>query len=913
VTEQQDATQPDGKAAWTAVCAHKLFAPPKYRGAIRRAHALDRFLDPQAPRTAFLQAPAGHGKSTLLQQAKGAFEALGFRTGWLTFDDADNDMRRCSPYLHAMLSAALGVDPEMVPTEVKSGGKSRQRRSDWFINHLVASDRPVALFFDEFQTLTSRPMLEFFRELLERLPDKMRIFIGSRSTPDVGLVRLVVNNQALLLRADDLRFSPLEVAQFFSAACDLAISADEVEAIYRQTEGWPAALQLFRLTLSSPTVRRSLTDFGTFRPRELAEYLADNVLSLQPAGIQEFLLRTSLLRRLTAPLCDAITERKDSQEVLLFLERSGLFVRMLDSGGHWFTYHTLFSSCLAERYGEISREAVDHVHRAAADWFRAHGLYEESLHHAVEAGDFGFAADVLDVWASKLVPDGHLITVERWFDRLPLQEIESRPNLAKKIAWTLIFLRRHQKVGPVLAALGAVEADTHARATGNLNVVRSMAAMMRDDVASAFRFIDQVQVRGQRPEGFWAFELGAAANLRAYRALVMGDMDEARACLALAHSYNDAVDASFSGGYTMGLSGIHLMIQGLLPQALERFRGAASEDPLGLDKSFSSAALASCHIHALYQANQLDAAEALFVQFQDSIANSALLDFLAVAYLSMARIHEAKARPARVLELLDEAEAIGHANHWPRLNRLVTWERVRGALLRGELARAQFLAAQLGDSTDALPCGWLPFSADVAGDALGNIRVAIHTGDTEGAHAMLTKEMSLAVTHGRVHRQIKLHILHALLQARSGDSNLGCRRLRKALRLAQAGEFVHVFLEEGEVAVSMLRAVQQALAGANGGPLDISLPFVNRVLHAAGVQCAERPARERIDVSEPLTEREVQILVQLTSGASNRQMAGKIYVSENTVKYHLKNIYTKLKVSGRVQAINAARDLGLIR
>jgi LuxR family maltose regulon positive regulatory protein len=909
----QDASRPDSNSVWPEVCAHKLFAPPKYSGAIRRAHALGRILDPEAPRTTFLQAPAGHGKSTLLQQAKGAFESLGFRTGWLTFDDADNDMRRCSLHLHALLSSALGVDPEMAPIEIKPGSKGRQRRSDWFINHIVASDRPVALFFDEFQSLTSRPILEFFRELLERLPDNVRIFIGSRSTPDVGLVRLVVNNQALLLRADDLRFSPLEVAQFFSTACDLAISPDEVEAIYRQTEGWPAALQLFRLTLGSPTVRQSLTDLGSFRPRELAEYLADNVLSLQPAAIQEFLLRTSLLRRLTAPLCDAITERKDSQDVLLFLERSGLFVRMLDSGGHWFTYHTLFSSCLAERFGEISRDAVEHVHRGAAAWFRAHELYEESLHHAVEAGDFGFAADVLDVWASKLVPNGHLITVERWFDRLPLQEIQSRPDLVKKIAWSLIFLRRHQKVGPVLATLDAVKADTHARVPGDLNVVRSMAAMMYDDVVSAFQFIDQVQVRGQRPEGFWAFELGAAANMTAYRALVIGDLDEARACLALAHSYNDTVDASFSGGYTVGLSGIHLMIQGLLPQALERFRAATSEHTPGLDKSFSSAALTSCHIYALYQANQFDAAEALFAQFQDSIADSALLDFLAVAYLSMVRIHESKARAVRALELLDEAEAIGHANRWPRLIRLVTWERVRGALLRGELARAQSLAAKLGESADDLPGGWLPFSADVAGDALGNIRLAIHTGDTQAAHARLTRELSLAVTHGRVHRQIKLHILNALLQTRSGDSNLGCRSLRKALRLAQSGGFVHVFLEEGEEVLTMLRAEQHALDGANGAPFDISLPFVNRILQAAGIHAAEGAARDRIDVPEPLTDREIQILVQLTNGVSNRQMAGKIFVSENTVKYHLKNIYTKLKVSGRVQAINAARDLGLIR
>lgn len=246
-------------------------------------------------------------------------------------------MRRCSLHLHALLNSVLGGNADTEPGEVHAEGKGRQRCSDWFIAQIIACTEPVAIFFDEFQTLSSKPILAFFRELLERLPDNVRIFIGSRSTPDVGLVRLVVNNQALMLRADDLRFSPAEVSQFFANLGDLRISADEVEAIYRQTEGWLAALQLFRLTFNSPSVRQSLTDLGAFRPRELAEYLSDNVLSLQDAEIQEFLLRTSLPRRLTTPLCDAVMGRSDSQDVLLFLERSGLFVRMLDSGRQRFT------------------------------------------------------------------------------------------------------------------------------------------------------------------------------------------------------------------------------------------------------------------------------------------------------------------------------------------------------------------------------------------------------------------------------------------------------------------------------------------------------------------------------------------------------------------------------------------------
>ena len=404
------------------------------------------------------------------------------------------------------------------------------------------------------------------------------------------------------------------------------------------------------------------------------------------------------------------------------------------------------------RFGEVSRDSVEQVHRRAAEWFRRHEVYEEALHHAVEVDDFDFAADVLNIWASKLVPNGHLITIKRWFNRLPLREVQSRPDLARKVAWTLIFLRRHAAVGPVLAALTDSDSEADSQHTGDLNVVRSMAAIMNDDIAGAFQFVDRVQVRDQRPEGFWAFELGAAANLTAYRAMVIGDLDRARASLSLAHAYNESVDATFSGDYSIGLSGMHLITQGMLPKALERFKTASS------------------------------------AQFQDSIADSALLDFVAVAYLSIARIHEARGHSSRVMEVLDEAENIDHANRWPRLVRMVMWEQVRNALLGGDVKRAASLAAQLKfESADVLPSAWLPFSEDVAGDVIGEIRLNIHMGNLARAQEQVNAESALALSHGRVHRQIKLHVLEALLQTRLGDHSLARRSLRKALRLAQAG------------------------------------------------------------------------------------------------------------------------------
>jgi LuxR family maltose regulon positive regulatory protein len=903
------------------IYAHKLFAPPQYHGAIDRTAILDRIFTMDRSRIILLQGPAGHGKSTVMQQAKSVCEAQGMRTGWLTFDDADNDMRRFSIHFQALLAAALGTgldDAALQNEEQQSGSR---RRSDWFINHLLRYGRPVALFLDEFQSITNKSILAFFKELLDHLPANVMVFVGSRSVPEIGLSRLIINKQALILRADDLRFTPTEAAQFFSEAQDLWINEDEVKSIYKRTEGWPAALQLFRLTLISPSVRKSLGDLGNYRPRELAEYLADNVLTLQPPKIQEFLLRTSLLTRLTAPLCDAVTGWHSSQEILLFLERTGLFLRSLDSELRWFKYHALFSSFLSEQLRNVSEESITEVHRRAAAWYREQGIYEEAIYHSIEIQDFGFASDVMNIWLLRLIPDAQLATVERWHEHLPLHEIEQRPDLAIKIAWALIFLRREQKLQPLLEMLKRLPANGSFRNSTNPDVVCAMAAMEADDLSGAFGYIQRVNVHDQEgDEEFPKFELGAGANLAAYFALTAGNFESAREYLALARAHNKKGSAIFSGGYTVGVTGMNFVVQGQLGEALERYRSGMAEQRFHLDKSFASASLVACYVQGLYEANELDDAEALFNQYHDTIAESVLLDFLAIAFISMARIHDIRGRSGKALEVLDEVENIGHTSRWPRLIRLINWERVRRALLRGETSRADSIVSRIPrDGRAAIPEHWVLFSEDVDGDAIGEIRVAIHKAQCDQAVKLIARELTLAQSQGRVRRQIKLLALDAIAQKGKNADNVAHRSLRKALQLAEPGGFVRSFLEEGDVLIGLLREEYQLLErdAAKGcdASFGVSGKFIETLLTAAGSSVQKTPAQGSSPpepLTEALTDREKQILVYLGNGVSNKEMARRIFVSENTVKFHLKNIYSKLAVSSRLQAINAARQMGII-
>src|SRR5271155_4849936 len=258
------------------VQSYKLYAPQPRPDLIGRASILDRVFGADPARGLLLQAPAGYGKSTTLRQIMSACEERGFLTAWLTFDPGDNDPRRFLIHFRALLASVQGDDAP--PAANSNDHGERGYRSDWAIERLLRFGKPTALFLDNFQVLENAAVLNFFREFLDHVPQVARVFISSRSTPEVGLARLIVNGVCAVLRPENLRFSSIEAGRFFAGTEQ--ITEADIDRIYRLSEGWPAALQLYRLSVADPTVRRLLGDFSSTRPRELVEYLTDNVLGL---------------------------------------------------------------------------------------------------------------------------------------------------------------------------------------------------------------------------------------------------------------------------------------------------------------------------------------------------------------------------------------------------------------------------------------------------------------------------------------------------------------------------------------------------------------------------------------------------------------------------------------------------------
>jgi LuxR family maltose regulon positive regulatory protein len=350
-------------------------------------------------------------------------------------------------------------------------------------------------------------------------------------------------------------------------------------------------------------------------------------------------------------------------------------------------------------------------------------------------------------------------------------------------------------------------------------------------------------------------------------------------------------------------------MQGALGDALAKFKAGLREHPV-IDNSFASAALLSCYVWALYEANCLETAETLFDQNHDIISDSTLPDFLMVAYLSSARVHDARGRAAKAEDILEEAEAIARESGWNRLVETVKWERVRRALLHRTVDVAESIASSARREAP-LKSGWIPFSNDVEDRELGEIRLALAMDNLDDAQSRI--QLQLKRQHGRALRQIKLQLLAAVHASRSGDQPGAQRNLSAALRIARPGGFIRPVLDEGQDVVQLVRERYQVLLNTESAARrpDSGLDFVETLLKASGTDLGRGSGPLHFAL-QPLTEREREMLVLLANGTSNKDLANQLFVSENTVKYHLKNIYAKLAVGSRVQAISAARQIGII-
>ena len=440
----------DVAPAAPVLIATKLHAPPERPGLIQRPQLLARLARRPRPRLTLVSAPAGSGKTTLLAAwyATGKDERP---TAWLSLDSADNAAVRFWTYvIESLRGFASTVGATSLPVLTAPGTDVERDVLPRLVNELADLAGEVALILDDYHEIDNAEIHSGLAFLVEHAPANVQMVIATRADPPLPLPRLLARGELLELRAPDFRFSLDEARALLNETLRLDLAEPELRLLHERTEGWPAGLYLAALSLQDRVDSRSFVEAFAGDDRNVADYLISEVLAAQPPDLGHFLLRTSILERLSGPLCDAVLEETDSTQRLSALERANLFLVPLDSRREWYRYHHLFGELLRRELDRTEGAAAAALHRRAARWFLGAGLVSDAVLHTIAAGALDEAAELIARWWHPFINTGQNAAVASWFDRLPEDVVRGDARLCLARAWTLFSFGRFDEMTPWL-------------------------------------------------------------------------------------------------------------------------------------------------------------------------------------------------------------------------------------------------------------------------------------------------------------------------------------------------------------------------------------------------------------------------------------------------------------------------------
>lgn len=952
----------------------KLRLPAARARLISRARLVDLLTPENGASFVLVCAPAGYGKTTLLAEWAQALMKNGTAVAWYALDQSDDDPIPFKSYLIASFIHALGANSEL--TQIAqllraSPEMDFSRILPAIINAIILCGRDCVLILDDYHLIGAPAIHSALAYLLEHLPENLRIAMGSRSDPPLPLARLRAQGQLLEMRASSLRFTRDETAQFLNEVMRLELSAQGIAELGERTEGWVAGLQLIALSLSDRADKEQVIASFTGSHRYLVEYLMEEVVNRQPEEVQSFLLATSILERMCAPLCDAILGHRgwqsgalhgiedstapipyilipsNSQPVLEYLEHANLFLLPLDDEQQWYRYHHLFRDFLQARLNKFQPERTIALQRAACEWLAAHGSLREAASHAFQTHDWENTAAFVEQHSFTLITHGDIATIYEWCSAFPEEVMQRHPMLCLLEGLALAYGSRRQNRERVEARLQQVDQliltmEDKQLARGLIDmagVVRTFLAFAPDPAADPRKLLALAQnILGAYPEGDAGRFSGLLLTGYAYLALHQAQAAEyafetARPIARRERMYFGVVEATF-----------HLArlahSQGQLRRAAEICRqGQADIAALLTHPEQELPALGCLDIAlgcVLLERNQLDEAEGHLRQGLDRMGggmNAATLMnpyYLMTAYIALFRLCEIQGRPAEAMKYLDRLESV-----WPDMAFCIQGLRVRHALrieledpgvLADASAWSQRFASSIGN--DAFLPGIGPFGAAeayyLAYLAWAEIQIALD--NPQPALEYLQRQLDRAATNGLKHRVIELSLLQALGWRAAGEAvhaphARAWAALEGALSAAQPEGYIRTF----DQSPALTQLLCEAELRADAAQQEILKEYIERILAALRmVFIRGLPEARDLDrigsaarsaqalYGESLSERELEVLRLIAQGATNKEIADQLVITVGTVKSHINHILGKLDSHNRTEAVARARGLGLL-
>lgn len=898
----------------------KFFLPELRPNRVNRLCLLDRLRQATNCQLVIISAPAGYGKTTLASEW---VQSASFNTVWISLDESDNDPVRF------WTSLVTAVD-RLFPGASKNSQNILAARQPAFhqvlltalLNDLLLQhDRKVdpqstCLVLDDTHLVTDPTIYEGLLYLVEHLPHNMLLALIGRSDPPLPIGRLRASCRVLEIRAADLRFSLEESEDFLNRVMGFALSPERVKQLEERTEGWIAGLQLAGLAMQGLSIGQHFGDIDTFienfsgDDRYILDYLVEEVLSRLPAEMQTFLLQTSKLDRMCGPLCDAMIGLRtgESQVMLERLERDNLFLIPLDNCRKWYRYHHLFADLLRHQperlEAEVTEElAADELHRRAASWLAGQDLLPDAIVQALKGRDFGHAAEWMEAYAVDAIDRGEYTTLKNWIEALPQTVLYSRPELLMHYAWILRYLGdMTQYEPPLLAAEKLWREQGNLARLGEVFNLRSDVAAAFGDGASAANFAEQALTLLQ--EDNW-YHRGMSWLYIGENARLQGDMEKAEQAFSTGKTLCER-----SGNIAWARMGIISLAQvrqaqGKLPDGARLLEEVlAQTGSLPIYEGMMARMLMSM---IWREWNRLEEAEQAVRGVLEIVENTGQVIYFSPCYLNLALILWEKGDPAGMQAALEQYARLAEQIQDPVGQNQGSALRAQLAILSGDLETAKAWR----ESNPLLIEKSIRYQEEPVSLALSRLLARLGAEEAGQALEFLEKLQSCAQAQGRIASLIETRMLKAITLAALKDTVGAAGALEESLKLAQCGGYRRLYLDEGQPLHDLLRLlVQKPALSPELRAYAMQLLTVAQDVQNINPQNDTR--LPNLKLIEPLTPREIEVLRLIQTGLSNREIAEKLYLTINTVKVHAKNIFAKLDVTSRTQAVHRAQELGLI-
>lgn len=909
----------------TVLLTAKLRIPSLPTSLVSRPRLID-WLDHAAEHpVALVHGTAGSGKTTLVTDWVVSRQRGGAKVAWVQLDKTDNDPARFWRHVLTALERiwpGLGVSGLALLDHGESASSQAVPTDELvavLLDELGKLDQAIWLVLDDYHLVTSQVIHDAMATVAGYLPPTGRLVIVSREDLPFSDARLRAYERLVELMPGELRFTDPEAYAYFAARTGVHLDEADVLTLNSATEGWIAGLQLAALALERmPRGEQEVfvRAFTQGESPELVDFLVEEVLARQEASVREFLLHTAILDQLCGPLCDALMGTHNSQSLLERLVREHVFLIALDTTGQWYRYHHLFTEVMRRRLAREHLDQLPTLYARAAQWYATQGEFTEAVPYALASTDFTLAANMMEQAAPTLQRWGETATLLGWLTALPDAIVRERPHLCLILAHSLLMA---DQVAQAQVTLDAAERalasdDAHRRLPrdrsaelgAHLLNLRSDLLMVAGDYQGALEIAKRVYTI-QDNIGTWrAVLLGSVGALYGMLGNTSEGLRAYREAEQVSRDVGDIpslLESLFGQGSTLGA-------QGQLREAVAVYRLAVdvAEAQPGGPPPVAGASYWNLS-RVLYEWNEREVAWSYLRKSIQLDGRYGDLGLLARCYLVQGRLYLAQGDTEGVGETLRQLQELaGLPRARPTTARIAAAMVARLSLAQGNIERAEEWAHQSGLATTDQPAYRMEFGH------MTLLRLRLAQERYDEALSFASRLLEDAEATGRIDKMIELCLLRALALAACDVREKAIDSLARSLTLAEHGGYMRIFVDEGQRFAALLPSLMRTMADN-----DVSSPshyYLQRIYQAANRRIPAQnnePALVSDQVSRGLlSERELEILRRVDAGLSDAEIASELVVELSTVKWHLRNIYQKLGVHRRTQALAVGRSLELL-